>query len=392
MKFQSKNMHYVFHREYFDGLELLSKDDQDVKERNQAVFSFAFPKADLFAGLRELDSFRSFALVTTYPGLLIGIGNPHDAKLDAAIKLGFSLDYVSGLPCIPGSSLKGMLRSRFPGKYRGEEKDDRAILIGAYLGRDDVDAEALETEIFNGGDIFLGAFPVDWPRDGMLSMEYITPHKEFQDPNPISMMKIKPNVCFEFGFLLSEGTISAAQKCELFRELVMESGIGAKTNVGFGRMVKPEERPKENIPGYDTDKYEYMNALMKKRPKSKPAPRNSAPGKRPQQSNRAPQQTRNVLGKCPVCGADIVSGNKFPSCAGNCGFRPGRPRGYPKEKPVTDDEYRKLLHGESVLMYGFEDKWGGVYNALVRLKGAQAPQIDRGQSVRYGDYQVERQL
>ena len=277
MKFQSKNMHYVFHKEYFDGLELLREkgaQTHTVEERNQAVFSFAFPKADLFAGLRALPDFHSFQLVTTYPGLLIGAGNPHDAKLDAAVKLGFSFDYVTGLPYLPGSSLKGMLRSRFPGKYDGEEKTDREILISAYLGREDIDAEDLETKIFNGGDIFLGAFPADWP-DGMLSMEYITPHKDFQDPVPISLLKIKPNVCFEFGFLLSDGTITAAQKCDLFRELVMESGVGAKTNVGFGRMVSPESRPQKNRIGYDPAQYDYMNALMKER-----AQRNAAPGKR----------------------------------------------------------------------------------------------------------------
>ena len=392
MKFQSKNMHYVFHREYFDGLEFLSKNAQDVEERNQAVFSFAFPKEDLFAGLREMPDFHAFQLVTTYPGLLIGMGNPHDAKLDGAIKLGFSFDYVTGLPYLPGSSLKGVLRSRFPGKYNGEEKTDREILIGAYLGRDDIDAETLETELFENDNIFLGAFPTDWP-DGMLSLEYITPHKEFQDPVPISLLKIKPNVCFEFGFLLRDATqIDAAQTCALFRELIMESGAGAKTNVGFGRMVTPEERPRANIPGYDTEQYKYMNNLMKNRA----AMNNPAPKKRPPRQNQphAPQKTQNisnVLGKCPVCGADIVSGNKFPSCAGNCGFRPGRPRGY--RKTVTDDEYRKLLNGETVLMRGLESRYGD-YDALVRLKGVQPPQTDRdtGQIVRYGDYQIERQI
>ena len=89
MKFQSKNMHYVFHREYFDGLErLLEKGapTRTVEERNQAMFSFTFPKEDLFAGLRGMPNFYAFQLVTTYPGLLIGTGNPHDAKLDAAIE------------------------------------------------------------------------------------------------------------------------------------------------------------------------------------------------------------------------------------------------------------------------------------------------------------------
>ena len=393
MKFQSKNMHYVFHREYFDGLELMSKDAQDVGERNQAVFTFAFPKADLFAGLRDMPNFYAFQLVTTYPGLLIGTGNPHDAKLDAAIKLGFSFDYVTGLPCLLGSSLKGLLRSRFPGKYSGEEKADREILIGAYLGRDDINADALETEIFNGGDIFLGAFPVDWPRDGMLSMEYITPHKDFQDPVPISLLKVKPNVCFEFAFLLSDGTITAAQKCGLFRELTMEAGVGAKTNVGFGRMVKPEARPQKNRIGYDPARYEEMNRILKARAQqNRPSPKPSRPKQQAAPLKPDSRPARNVFGTCPKCGADIVPGDRFPRCAGNCGFRPGRPNGY--QNFVTEDEYRRLFHGEKILMRGFKSAKYGDFDALVSLKGYQDAKIDArtGKPVYWGAYEVERQF
>lgn len=86
------------------------------------MFSFAFPKADLFAGLRGLPDFHAFQLVTTYPGLLIGMGNPHDAKLDAAVKLGFSFDYVTGLPYLPGSSLKGICVPAFRGSTRERKK------------------------------------------------------------------------------------------------------------------------------------------------------------------------------------------------------------------------------------------------------------------------------
>ena len=87
-----------------------------------------------------------------------------------------------------------------------------------------------------------------------------------------------------------------------------------------------------------------------------------------------------------------MSGNKFPSCANNCGFRPGTPRGY--RKPVTEDEYRKLFQGETVLMRGFTDNWGGVYDALVRLTGFQDAKTDArtGQPVYWGRYQIERQI
>ena len=54
-----------------------------------------------------------FELKTTYPGALIGSGLVHGVGDDHEIKIGFQFDYVSGLPYIPGSSVKGILRSMF---------------------------------------------------------------------------------------------------------------------------------------------------------------------------------------------------------------------------------------------------------------------------------------
>lgn len=56
-----------------------------------------------------------FALETTYPGLLIGTGYSHETGTAGEFKLGFYFDHTSGLPVIPGSSIKGILRSAFPG-------------------------------------------------------------------------------------------------------------------------------------------------------------------------------------------------------------------------------------------------------------------------------------
>lgn len=277
MGYQSKNMHYIYHVEYFEGLHLFgpkkpeekqsgqkqlgqktgnkgkqgSADSGEndkiwgVKEKNQAVCDFVFPSEHLFAELENMEQFCSFTLNTTYPGLLLGIGNPHQISEDGSFKLGFSFDYVTGLPYIPGSTLKGVLRSYFPedGKKKKEEFQD---LICTLLEQENgYEAEPLKQDIFeHGRDIFLGAYPVVEDQRGIMEREYITPHpSRFKNPNPISLLKVKPDVSFRFCFLLQDfvpdtgAVITAQDKLNLFRELLLLGGIGAKTNVGFGGLT-----------------------------------------------------------------------------------------------------------------------------------------------------------
>lgn len=65
-------------------------------------------------------------LTTSYPGLITGIGVNHQTTLEwmdqtaekpdqiPEFKLGITFDHTTGLPIIPGSSIKGVLRSFFP--------------------------------------------------------------------------------------------------------------------------------------------------------------------------------------------------------------------------------------------------------------------------------------
>ncbi len=266
--------------------------------------------------------FFSFRLKTTYPGLLMGTGLEHDMKIDGAVKCGFSFDYVTGLPYIPGSSLKGMLRSFFPGDEKPEEESAEygkyilsclsALIPGAEVsdspdflklpeengtheeiceetaGTDTIVLQDLKNHIFENGDVFLGAFPVFTEKDDsrrLLDTEFITPHNRgrFKNPQPISLIKVRPDVVFEFCFLLrdytgkpsetepsetgnSEAECSEAQRSEmdrsavenseakpkrvllhaekkaaLFRQLILDMGVGAKTNVGFSRFAEEEK-------------------------------------------------------------------------------------------------------------------------------------------------------
>jgi CRISPR-associated protein Cmr6 len=73
--------------------------------------------------------------------------------------------------------------------------------------------------------------------------DYITPHinrkkpelSPFTNPVPLMFLKILPEVTIQFQFDLKPGLLTTEQKEELFRRLLLDFGLGAKTNVGYGQ-------------------------------------------------------------------------------------------------------------------------------------------------------------
>lgn len=270
----TNNMNYYFNKEYFNNLvlktvekEKKNEKNDGIKEiekvievslengcsfesRNRNILFFKFPKSDIVCKLKEMSGSNSFELYTAYPGLLMGVGYAHDLKNKDAIKCGFSFDYVSGLPYLPASSLKGALRSYFPDiKDKPEIKKEKEAYIKNILQiGNNIDISGLRDNIFNNGDVFLDVFPVIKEGSKLLNKEYITPHNEgkYKNPKPIKLIKIKPNIKFQFCFLLSdyvienETILTKAQKLNLFKQIILDMGVGAKTNVGFGQFQ--EER------------------------------------------------------------------------------------------------------------------------------------------------------
>ena len=229
---------------------------------------------------------NTFPLTTIYPGLLIGSGYQHDMpKQDNAFKLGFFFDYTTGLPVIPGSSVKGVLRDAFEkadGKYVIEllnkigvdssniqylfEKvkvDDRKekvpfivkhIFYGYTKAQKENDKEVIIDKELNvyQKDKFFDVFPVAPIGSKFLDDDYITPHKDpLKNPVPLRFLKVLPNVTFRFDFELHDlkdengnEILSADEKSKLFKRILLDLGIGAKTNVGYGQFT--DEIPIEN--------------------------------------------------------------------------------------------------------------------------------------------------
>lgn len=198
----------------------------------------------------SLGMMKSFILNTTYPGLIIGSGYTHGISNDNDIKMGFYFDHTSGIPTLPGSSIKGVLRSMFGYSQNENYKEQKHKFIQSLLDKE-VDVETLAKEIFEGvkdekalsiykRDKFYEARIIQ-TAGSILQSDYITPHKDpLKNPIPIRIIKVGAKTSFEFSFELHDTqingiTITADDKLKLFFQLLQFNGMGAKTNVGYGQ-------------------------------------------------------------------------------------------------------------------------------------------------------------
>ena len=275
-----KNLNYLFNVDYYSELKnthfeycndlIIKQQWIDPTERptnNASAEPILFADADNF-----------FMLKTVYPGLLIGLGYTHGIGKEffkvvsdegTEIKLGFTLDFVTGLPIIPGSTVKGVLHSAFVNhsdyvQYLFEKfllDHNLAQFTEIVFGSPDSMSQ-LTKRMFGSPDsmgrcIFYDAIPVKAnSKRRLLGIEYITPHKApdsafdgLTNPIPLALLKVLPGVSFlfRFGFDklgLGKGDKDAAK--EVFERILITLGIGAKTNVGFGAL----EHDDSHIPKY----------------------------------------------------------------------------------------------------------------------------------------------
>jgi len=304
-KMSNSNFGYLFYKDVFRKMDLRKVENKEKQKKinkhnfkvleydkdsgrkgfNQIFFNKKLPSPDKIEPYFSnfIKNFginrKFFELETTYPGLLTGSGYNHEVGgINEELKLGFFFDHTTGLPCIPGSSVKGVLRdacTKDDGKYilsiiaelkSGSErkaiKDELKIKDIAVSFYEDIEkkqslfmkkekgkngiekilpSEFVKAVFIGEGisvykrDIFFDAFPIEsLNKNGkFLANDYITHHK---DPlkNPIQFLKILPQVVFQFDFKLTNTGMNKELKLELFRQILLDLGIGAKTAVGYG--------------------------------------------------------------------------------------------------------------------------------------------------------------
>jgi CRISPR-associated protein Cmr6 len=275
---QGANNGWLYYKDYYNGRQ----DDSAKIIRINNLLS-----RSQILGITNNVFNQLFTEITTYPGLIIGTGYTHEYKAsDDAFKIGFFFDHSSGIPIIPGSSVKGLLRSVFPQRVVVPEKETanqaekerwiKEILKEQCKIEEEVDIDELEREIFDGSrkvpdknnpeqivikpvpiyerDIFFDAVPIEITANNIghekrfLGSDYITPHKNkdgkaeldpFSNPTPLKFLKIMPKIKIEFRFKLEDSIVlpalNAENKRKLFQEIIKTIGVGAKTNVGYGQ-------------------------------------------------------------------------------------------------------------------------------------------------------------
>jgi CRISPR-associated protein Cmr6 len=189
----------------------------------------------------------NFELTTTYPGLLIGSGYNHPkSKTDNNdYQLGFFFDHTTGLPVINGSSIKGTIRAIFP-KLNPNNKKEKIELLQEY---NISYSEELEKELFEQDNIiFYDAYIKEthsFNKGKIFGSDYITSHYsneeggEFKDPNPVKFLKVLSEVTFIFQFSVNE---KYKDYVDSFKQIILDFGLGAKTNVGYGQFKLPEKK------------------------------------------------------------------------------------------------------------------------------------------------------
>ncbi len=156
---------------------------------------------------------------------------------------GFAFLNPYGLPYLPGSSIKGVLRRAAEelvqnGEARGFDGDDIHYLFGPENPGDDARRGALN---------FWDAFP-----DGQLTIEIMTPHHsdflqqggtphDSEKPNPIPFLAVAPGAKFHF-FVQRIGDVGDRDWEKIVDQCYRYAwdwlGFGAKTAVGYGAMIE----------------------------------------------------------------------------------------------------------------------------------------------------------
>jgi CRISPR-associated protein Cmr6 len=310
------NLRHYYYTEFFKGIDLrqpLRDADRSLLEEgldkrnpngNESKFwrhCLELCKKNVPLTLIDVPSSHSITLELKKEGLLIGKGFPHEIGYAGEAKLGFQFDFTTGLPAIPGSSVKGAIRSGFPQfefdkdknqhiwkpdatSYLADKQIHKCNIILDLLVKELKDtalyhtllhmqADAsltqsfvhqLELLVFEGivikeaqkpqrlrmlhHTVFFDALPTRLSKAGnLMGWDSITPHNKskLKSPNPIQFIKVVPGVHFTFHFRLSKEhleiygvSIPPHAILALFTHLLIQERIGAKKRHGYG-VFKP---------------------------------------------------------------------------------------------------------------------------------------------------------
>ncbi|GAB4375330.1 MAG: hypothetical protein Kow0042_20680 [Calditrichia bacterium] len=161
--------------------------------------------------------------------LITGIG------ASSSLEVGMILHHIYGVPYIPSSSLKGLLRY-----YLTKVKSAQDFDVNALFGYSDSENSA------KGKIVFMDAFPEP---GFQISVDIMNNHyqdyymgdkppADWMDPNPIKFLTVK-DATFVFRMFANKKEVdkkTLEKVAKALAQALTDLGIGAKTAVGYGRL------------------------------------------------------------------------------------------------------------------------------------------------------------
>ena len=202
-----------------------------------------------------------------------GLGNPHP------VENGFLFHPTLAAPYLPGSSVKGLLRSWLEQNL----SDEAGLLFQRLFGSEDKDPTKCQQDFQSGEVIFFDALPVLPAR---LVLDTMTPHMgkwyekggtadvskaenqpaDWHDPAPVPFLAAKDLV-----LMFSFAPRKEVDDVELLMQLVgkalqdalYHSGAGAKTAAGYGGFSQLDEKKRRDLEKLDARLAEQLEAQQK---------------------------------------------------------------------------------------------------------------------------------
>lgn len=185
-----------------------------------------------------------FGIFVTENRFVTGLGRSHP------VENGFAWHSTLGVPYLPGSSIKGLVRAW--AEHDAEPRPARE-LVDAILGS----AGAA------GQVVFADAVP---PAPVKLEADVMTPHYagwtpteppgDWCGPVPVPFLVTAPQTAFAFSLLpvRAAGADAAQEAFKWLRAALTHAGAGAKTAVGYGRFRYDEERTQARTKELDKER------------------------------------------------------------------------------------------------------------------------------------------
>ena len=190
--------------------------------------------------------------------LIVGLGN------ESVYETSMTLHHIYGVPYIPGSAIKGVVRSYIITELFGKNEngdldlkhaEQRAFQDQGFCDIFGAPKNSFYKKSIQGSVIFFDALPIEPPKiePDVMNVHYPDyyggnkPPTDYQNPNPIYFLTVKETP-FKFILGIKERNNTPIQKgkfegrkpldvaFEYLKKALSEHGIGAKTAVGYGYM------------------------------------------------------------------------------------------------------------------------------------------------------------